>query len=54
MMAIGHNRADVTAGKPRPCSLRSALPIKADSNVSELSVGQKQRVSIARALRSQP
>jgi putative ABC transport system ATP-binding protein len=54
MMAMGHDRADVTAGEAQTLLAQVGLADKANSNVSELSVGQKQRVSIARALVHNP
>lgn len=54
MMAMGHDRADVTAEEAQTLLAQVGLADKANSNVSELSVGQKQRVSIARALVHNP
>lgn len=54
MMAMGHDRADVTQEEALTLLAQVGLADKAGSNVSELSVGQKQRVSIARALVHNP
>ncbi len=54
MMAMGHNRPDVTQQEADTLLGLVGLSDKATSNVSELSVGQKQRVSIARALVHHP
>ncbi len=54
MMAMGHDRLDVTKEEALALLHQVGLGDKANSNVNELSVGQKQRVSIARALVHQP
>ncbi len=53
-MAMGHDRLDVTKEEALALLHQVGLGDKANSNVNELSVGQKQRVSIARALVHQP
>ncbi len=54
MMAIGHDRAGVTSAEAQALLAQVGLADKASSNVGELSVGQKQRISIARALVHNP
>lgn len=54
MMAMGHDRAGITRQDALALLSQVGLGDKANSNVGELSVGQKQRVSIARALVHHP